>query len=533
MAGNTLITPWQNKLSRLMGRKTPEELAEVKAQRALRERVEKLKAQLDVEAAEAERKISQALADMEICYARSQDGKRVIRQRIRFYGRVVSEEALYLLVDLRPGKRPVGVGVKQLTDPDVVKDLGLSIGRKVEAEHDERRGLCYIVQRQEGVRGVPSHVMYDDVAAARPAKADSMWVPLGMGEGKKVIWQSMLAMRNVMIAGTTGGGKSNQMAVMLATLVAANRPERFKLALVDWKRVELGWYRNLPHLAKYHVDGEERKAFATGPDETVAMLSWLRGEVHRRIGLLEADGGAKNVEQYNQRHRLHRLPYIYLVVDEWAMVALDRGVGQECLELLIEIASVGRAMGIGCIVATQYPNAKVVDMRIKSNMPAIMSFTLPNMHASQAVLGDSSAFRLSEAPGRYMFQFGMTSLEIQAPWLPNEKLTEILDLAGQGQTYKPEAAEARTDVTDQEIVEWAVAHDCRMGERSVATAFAGRGLTQSLARSAINRMAGSSVTVNGTEYRVIRGIGVTGTRLERLDETQNANATPETAPEAV
>ena len=498
------------------------ERSEKAARLKQRDEIKLKTAQLEAEANECAHAISHCLEDLEICHRRMEAKKERVK-RVKFIRPfVVTEEALYLPVDLRPHHRPRGVGVAKLADPATLEDLSQTIGRKVEARYSPDKGFFYIVWRDLGARGIPRHVKYDDCIALRPASADNLSFPLGMSEGKKVVWRSMGNMQSLLVAGTTGGGKSNLLNVIIATLISQNSPHQLKLALVDFKRVEFVYYRDLPHLVKFteRKDGEavEHRGFISDVDELLPVMNYLKAEMERRTVVLE-EAKAKKLSEFNfKKPPRNRLPHIYLVIDELAeMMLAPAKVARESKELLISVASKGRALGIGCIVCTQYPKSEVLDMRVKAVLPAVVAFAMPNMNASIAVLGNRAAFDIGEQ-GRYLFQHGRDQFEVQAPLVTNETVETIVNMAVDGKHYKPELS-PRHDVTTDEIFKWALAeNDGKLGWRNIVAKYHERGMGKRDADKLVDEFAGKVVFVGNSTYTVqTYGRGIAA-RLMPVDE---------------
>jgi hypothetical protein len=507
---------------------TPEEKAEREAQRKQREAAKLLFSMLQAEAKECMFQISHTLADLEICY-RKMDRKHEKVRRITFFNTyVVCEEALYLPVDLRPGHRPRGVGVQQLADPLTLENLSITIGRRIEARYTPDKGFVFVVWRNEGARGIPRHVKYDDCVALRPASADNLSFPLGMGEGKKIIWRSMGDMQSLLVAGTTGGGKSNFLHNIISTLISQNSPRQLRLMLIDFKRVEFIKYRDVPHLVKFHEkkDGAriERKGLISDVEFVVPAMNYLRAEMERRTLLLEAENVQK-LSEYNFRKQAHnRLSYIYLVVDELAELMLaPQKIAKEAKELLINIASKGRALGIGAIICTQYPKSEVLDMRIKAVLPAVVAFQMPNMNASIAVLANRAAFDIGEK-GRLIFQFGRDQFEVQAPLMTPDIIQRLVDAGIAGTGYKTEL-KAGHDVTAEDVFQWALSNnDGRLAWRHIVDAFHERGFRKNDADKLIDEWIDKVVFVGNSTYKIKPGGPGVAARL--LPFTDTTGETP-------
>src|SRR3972149_8458488 len=227
-------------IGRLLPRRLTEaERSEIEAERKAKTHTHKQRAELLKEARQYAETITETLIDLNVCYRYKKveadwagKGLKAISFRKPY---VLRDEAIYLEVDLRPGKRPRGIGVKELADPEILTNLSINCKHKVLARYTPETGFWYIVEREYGVRGIPSHVKYDEILTARPASADGLSLPVGGGENKKPIYRSLGQMYSMLVAGTIGGGKSNFLNVLLCTLLRYNSPKRMRLILVDLK----------------------------------------------------------------------------------------------------------------------------------------------------------------------------------------------------------------------------------------------------------------------------------------------------------
>lgn len=481
---------------------TPEEKAEDAAQRAQREQLKLLKDQLAQEAEDYAELIKYKLKDLGICYRYRKSEKGLERFKLVRFRRpfVLREEAIYLEVNLHPGQCPPGVGVGQLADEDTLKNLSMACGRKVLARYTPETGFWYIVEREYGVRGIPSHVKYDEILSLRPASADGLSLPLGIGENKKPVWRSLGQMYSMLIAGTIGGGKSNFLNALICTLLRYNSPNRLKFILVDLKGgVEFSYYQGIPHLLQL-PDGEggKRPAIIEKRDDVAEALRWVVGEGERRLGLLK-DKRKKNIGQFNYQNR-NPLPHIILLIDEWADVKLERKAGNEAEELLINIASRFRASGIHVILCTQVPNKDVVSIRIKNVLPARIAFSCPDVYASMLIIGDGKAAGLEPA-GRSIFDWGHTRFEIQTPYINNNTVDNVVEQAVAGKFNEIESL--THDVTDEEVFEWALNENGgSLAYNAVFAHFRGRGFSLDLVKAWCKEQENKEVIIADTVYRV-------------------------------
>jgi S-DNA-T family DNA segregation ATPase FtsK/SpoIIIE len=206
---------------------------------------------------------------------------------------------------------------------------------------------------------------------------------LGKGAGGQAEAADLAKMPHLLIAGTTGSGKSACIHSIIACLIMHNTPDEVKFIMVDPKRVELVNYNGLPHLIAPSVV-ESPKA--------VLALRWLVEEMDRRYRQF-ADAGARNIEGYNKdRPVAEVLPYLVLVIDELAdlmMVAFDDVERDLC-----RLAQLARATGIHLIVATQRPSVDVITGLIKANFPTRLSFAVTSQVDSRTILDTVGAEKL-------------------------------------------------------------------------------------------------------------------------------------------
>jgi hypothetical protein len=501
-------------LARLRPRRlTTSEIAERDAEQHARAHMRQQKSRLRVEADHYARIIAGTLEDLNICYRYKKSESDFLTSRVKRISfrrpYVLREEAIYLEVDLRPGKRPRGVGVKELSDTDKLDNLSINCGHKVLCRYTAESGFWYVVEREYGVRGIPSHVKYDAMLEARPASADGLSLPLGIGENKRPVYRSLGQMYSMLIAGTIGGGKSNVLNVMICTLMRYNSPNRLKFVLIDLKGgVEFSFFSAIPHLLQlpngvdYAGEKIHKPALIERRDDVPDAFRWLILEGERRMERLKAER-AKSIGQFNFRNQRHGMPHIVVVIDEWADVKLDRKLGSEAEEMLINIASRFRAVGIHIILCTQVPNKDVVSIRVKNVLPAKFAFACPDVHASILILGDGSAHGLSPA-GRGIFDWGGRRHELQTPYINNDTVDSIVAQAVAGKFNDVQTA--THDVTDQEIFEWALTENGgHLDYRGVFNRFRIRGITEVIIKDMLASYENQKVVIGASVYLIVPG----------------------------
>lgn len=204
---------------------------------------------------------------------------------------------------------------------------------------------------------------------------------LGLDVAGIPIGVNLEKMPHLLIAGSTGSGKSVCINNVIMTLLYRNSPSDLKLILIDPKRVELVPYNSLPHLLTPVI---------TDVDKTVSALKWTIAEMERRYKVLQ-ETGKRNIDAYNSSAK-EKMPYIVLVIDELAdlMVA----AGREIESSIVRLAQMARATGIHLIVATQRPSVDVITGLIKANITARIAFAVASQVDSRTILDSAGAEKL-------------------------------------------------------------------------------------------------------------------------------------------
>lgn len=189
-------------------------------------------------------------------------------------------------------------------------------------------------------------------------------------------------MPHLLIAGTTGSGKSVCINALLTSLLYQNSPNQLKMILVDPKRVELTLYNDLPHLLTPVIVDQ---------DKTVSALKWAVAEMEHRYRVLQ-QAGKRNIADYNDAKGTEAMPYIVVVIDELAdLMAVS---ANEVEGLIIRLAQMARAVGIHLIVATQRPSVDVITGLIKANISTRIAFAVASNADSRTILDQGGAEKL-------------------------------------------------------------------------------------------------------------------------------------------
>ncbi len=207
-------------------------------------------------------------------------------------------------------------------------------------------------------------------------------VALGLDVSGEPIVADIARMPHVLIAGSTGSGKSVCINAFLASLLYRNSPQELNLILVDPKRVELTGYNNIPHLLTPVI---------VEPDKVLSALKWATVEMDRRYKLF-AEVGVRNLEGYNELSGFQALPYIVIFIDELADIMLFAQVEVE--DAITRIAQMARATGIHLVLATQRPSVDIITGLIKANIPTRIAFAVSSMIDSKVILDTPGAEKL-------------------------------------------------------------------------------------------------------------------------------------------
>lgn len=513
---------------------TQAEKEELRAKQEAAKARARLDAELLQECHRCERLIAHTLADLNIAYfykKSEKDGFSGPVKRVSFLPPAYSPDVLMLRVNLAPSDRPRGVSVTDLAAPDVLSNLSVNVGRKVTATFDHQEGFVYWVWRNQAASSVPSHVRYDEMIAQRPASAGQLAIPVGMGSGGRVIWRPLDDMPHLLVAGSTGGGKSNFLRQMIATLLVKNSPAQMQIAVIDMKGgVEFDEFSDLPHIAHYQADdGQVRRAIAERRGDVVELLRWVSGEIDRRYSAIKS-AHVNNIGKYNVRGG--RLPYLILLIDEWASIIADREAASVGNDLLSDAANRARAAGVHIVLCTQLPNRKTLDTRVTTQFKARLVFSVPDPWVSQTLINGQEAAALSNHPGRAFWSFGRDREEVQISLITDTKLAEVVAAAKAGLGYVAHTKEQH-DVSDGEVMEWAVReNDGNLGWRDIYKRFRGRGLSQKEAQQMPRRLCGQVVMIGSTQYMIHSPAGHRSAyRLLPLEAGDQPATPPERAPE--
>ncbi len=247
--------------------------------------------------------------------------------------------------------------------------------------------------------------------------------PLTIALGKDIVGKPFVTdlkkLPHLLIAGTTGSGKSVGINAMILSLLYKNSPDQLRLLMIDPKMLEFSTYNDIPHLLTPVI---------TKPKQAIAALNNMVNEMERRYELM-ADARTKNIENYNEKIKKEggeHFPYIVVIIDELADLMMTSGKDVE--HSIARLAQKSRACGIHLIVATQRPSVDVVTGLIKANLPSRISYRVGQKIDSKIILDQMGAESLLGRGDMLFTPPGSTGLvRLHAPWATEDEIEEIVE----------------------------------------------------------------------------------------------------------
>jgi len=239
-------------------------------------------------------------------------------------------------------------------------------------------------------------------------------LPIALGKnisGIPVIGD-LASMPHLLIAGTTGSGKSVCINTIILSLLYRHTPDKCKFILIDPKMLELSTYEGIPHLL-CPVITEAKKA--------ASVLGWVVKEMENRYRLMTKEG-VRNIDGYNSKHSL-AMPYIVVVVDEMSDLMLV--AGKEIENYIQKLSQMARAAGIHIIMATQRPSVDVITGTIKANFPTRISFQVTSKIDSRTILGEQGAEQLLGKGDMLYMSSANRIVRIHAPFVSDNEIEKV------------------------------------------------------------------------------------------------------------
>ena len=272
--------------------------------------------------------------------------------------------------------------------------------------------------------------------------------PLAVWLGKDIagnaVWTDLARMPHVLVAGTTGSGKSGCVNTMLSSILLRASPNEVRMVLVDPKRVELNHYEDIPHLLTPVV---------TVPRMAANVLANLIREMESRYEVMQ-EARARNLVELNKARAAAKeapLPYILCVIDELADLMMVAPAEVE--DSIIRLAQKSRAVGIHLVLATQRPSVDIITGTIKVNVPARIAFAVSSQHDSRVILDQGGAETLLGQGDMLFRPVGSSKLQrIQGAYITEDEIARVTDRwRAQGEpAYDQELLEGREAIEDSD-----------------------------------------------------------------------------------
>ena len=265
----------------------------------------------------------------------------------------------------------------------------------------------------------PNLVTLGDIYGDLPATASPVSVWLGKDISGAAVWTDLARMPHILIAGTTGSGKSGCINTILTSILLRATPDQVRLILIDPKRIELNYYESIPHLLTPVV---------SSPKEASAVLMNVVTEMERRYEHL-SQLRARNLPEANRTLRKRgepELPYLLVVIDELADLMMVSP--QEVEDAIIRLAQKSRAVGIHLVLATQRPSVDVITGMIKANVPSRIAFAVSSQTDSRVILDQNGAESLLGQGDMLFKPLGTSRLQrLQGAYVSEEEVALVVE----------------------------------------------------------------------------------------------------------
>ena len=258
------------------------------------------------------------------------------------------------------------------------------------------------------------NVFLREIISDKNFKKKDFKLPIALGKSisGEPITSDLSSMPHLLIAGTTGSGKSVCINTIILSLIYKHTPEICKFILIDPKMLELSTYEGIPHLL-CPVITEAKKA--------ASVLGWVVKEMESRYKLM-TKVGVRNIDGYNEKHKV-KMPYIVVIVDEMSDLMLV--AGKEIENYIQKLSQMARAAGIHIIMATQRPSVDVITGTIKANFPTRISFQVTSKIDSRTILGEQGAEQLLGKGDMLYMSSANRITRIHAPYVSEIEIDKI------------------------------------------------------------------------------------------------------------
>ncbi len=258
------------------------------------------------------------------------------------------------------------------------------------------------------------NVFLREIISDKNFKKREIKLPIALGKSisGEPITSDLSSMPHLLIAGTTGSGKSVCINTIILSLIYKHTPDICKFILIDPKMLELSTYEGIPHLL-CPVITEAKKA--------ASVLGWVVKEMESRYRLM-TKVGVRNIDGYNEKHKV-KMPYIVVIVDEMSDLMLV--AGKEIENYIQKLSQMARAAGIHIIMATQRPSVDVITGTIKANFPTRISFQVTSKIDSRTILGEQGAEQLLGRGDMLFMSSANRITRIHAPYVSEVEIDKV------------------------------------------------------------------------------------------------------------
>ena len=263
-------------------------------------------------------------------------------------------------------------------------------------------------------KSLRENVYLSEIISSSDFSKKNIKLPIALGKNisGKPVTGDLSSMPHLLIAGTTGSGKSVCINTIILSLLYRHSPEKCKFILIDPKMLELSTYEGIPHLLCPVITEAKRAA---------SVLGWVVKEMESRYRLMTRVG-VKNIDGYNEKHKLS-MPYIVVIVDEMSDLMLV--AGKEIENYIQKLSQMARAAGIHIIMATQRPSVDVITGTIKANFPTRISFQVTSKIDSRTILGEQGAEQLLGKGDMLYMSSANKIVRIHAPFVSENEIDKI------------------------------------------------------------------------------------------------------------
>ncbi|MHC9532351.1 DNA translocase FtsK [Dellaglioa sp. BT-FLS60] len=379
-------------------------------------------------------------------YKTIEKNTKILKQTFESFGVDVEIKSVSLGPSVTEYELHPAIGVKVSKIVNLADDLALALAAKdirIEAPIPGKALIGIEVPNTK-----ISMVSFRDVVESQqknPKPDKVLEVPLGRDVSGQLVTADLTTMPHLLIAGSTGSGKSVAINGIITSLLMNTKPNQVKFMLIDPKKVELGVYNGIPHLLTPVV---------TNPKKASRALHKVVSEMERRYELF-ADASQRNISGYNQMiiqeneqdgQKRATLPYIVVIVDELADLMMV--ASNEVEDAIIRLAQMARAAGIHMILATQRPSVDVITGLIKANVPSRMAFAVSSGIDSRTIIDSNGAEKLLGRGDMLFLPMGMNKpIRVQDAYISDKDVESVISFIKEQQD--PQYDETMI-VTDEE-----------------------------------------------------------------------------------